>query len=81
MFVDARVSNLVDSDQMPKVRTYTNILDCEYYGEGPKKALAGPDYKAFISNASEEYVPLKLEDENDLIAIDYTSGTTGMPKG
>ncbi|MCZ6749965.1 MAG: long-chain-fatty-acid--CoA ligase [SAR324 cluster bacterium] len=39
------------------------------------------DYEAFLAAASAEVSPFELEDEEQIIAIDYTSGTTGKPKG
>jgi len=81
MFVDAGVAHLVKPEDMPNVKTYININDGKYYGETPKKELPGVDYEEFIGKASKEYIKLELDDENDLIAIDYTSGTTGKPKG
>jgi fatty-acyl-CoA synthase len=41
----------------------------------------GPDFEALLARGSEEPVESWLESEDDLIAIDYTSGTTGRPKG
>ncbi|MEP7106181.1 MAG: AMP-binding protein [Chloroflexota bacterium] len=39
------------------------------------------DLEPFLATGSEEPVESWLEDEYDTIAIDYTSGTTGRPKG
>ena len=39
------------------------------------------DYEEFISNGVESFEPVKLIDEWDSISINYTSGTTGKPKG
>ena len=80
LMVDSGVSDRVKPEDLPGVKTYVNVLDGQYYGEVPKKQLPGVDYEEFISSASDKYVKLEL-DENDLIAIDYTSGTTGKPKG
>lgn len=38
-------------------------------------------YEAFLAEGSPEPVESWLEDEDETIAIDYTSGTTGNPKG
>src|SRR5579859_2412702 len=41
----------------------------------------GPEFEEFLAGGSEEPVESWLEDEYETIAIDYTSGTTGRPKG
>jgi fatty-acyl-CoA synthase len=38
-------------------------------------------YEAFISPGAETFTPLAPQDEWDAIALNYTSGTTGDPKG
>ncbi len=43
--------------------------------------LQGQEYEAFLAGGSPEPVEWPLEDEDEVIAIDYTSGTTGKPKG
>jgi acyl-CoA synthetase (AMP-forming)/AMP-acid ligase II len=41
----------------------------------------GGDYTDFLSNASDREPEDRLESEDDVISINYTSGTTGRPKG
>ena len=43
--------------------------------------LPGQDYEAFLATGSPEPLDWPLADEDETIAIDYTSGTTGRPKG
>ena len=43
--------------------------------------LPGPDYEQFLASGSPDPLDWPLEDEDETIAIDYTSGTTGRPKG
>jgi fatty-acyl-CoA synthase len=38
-------------------------------------------YEAFLANGSPEPVESRLEDEEATVSINYTSGTTGRPKG
>jgi len=39
------------------------------------------DYEALLASAQGPAVPVEVADENSLICINYTSGTTGFPKG
>jgi fatty-acyl-CoA synthase len=48
--------------------------------EGPGERI-GQDYEAFIATGSADFLPAPLADEWDAIALSYTSGTTGEPKG
>ncbi|WP_296641477.1 acyl-CoA synthetase [Roseinatronobacter sp.] len=53
--------------------------DPEYSGPG---AMAGAeDYDAFVASGDPDFAWLMPEDEWDAISINYTSGTTGDPKG
>ena len=53
--------------------------DPEYTGPG---AIDGAeDYEAFVASGDPEFAWLMPEDEWDAISINYTSGTTGDPKG
>ncbi len=56
-----------------------DVLDPDYGGEG--KRLGELDYETFIAAGDPEYVWRWPEDEWEAIALNYTSGTTGNPKG
>jgi fatty-acyl-CoA synthase len=43
--------------------------------------LASVDYEQFLESGSAVPIDWPLEDEDEVITIDYTSGTTGRPKG
>src|SRR5262249_8517881 len=49
--------------------------------EGPGEPLSGIAYEAFIAAAEPFAGPQTPADEWDAIALNYTSGTTGDPKG
>jgi fatty-acyl-CoA synthase len=54
------------------------------HGLIPAEAPASPpgvDYEAFLEEGSPEPFPPPLEDEEEVLSINYTSGTTGRPKG
>jgi fatty-acyl-CoA synthase len=48
-------------------------------GEGA--GLGGIDYEGFLERGEEDFVPRRPANEWDAIALNYTSGTTGNPKG
>jgi fatty-acyl-CoA synthase len=47
----------------------------------PKFSRAVSDYEESLAGASASEVGFDLEDENSTLSINYTSGTTGRPKG
>jgi fatty-acyl-CoA synthase len=56
-----------------------DVDDPEY--EGPGTRLGDCDYEAFLEGGDPDHVWKPPEDEWDAIALNYTSGTTGDPKG
>jgi fatty-acyl-CoA synthase len=71
LFVDKELFPLVD--KLEKEDLHTVIVDDT--GE------PGDPYEDFLSEGSDEPVEIWLEDEEEPIALNYTSGTTGRPKG
>ncbi len=53
--------------------------DPEY--SGPGERLGSIEYEEFIAQGDPDYAWLMPEDEWDAISLNYTSGTTGDPKG
>jgi fatty-acyl-CoA synthase len=50
--------------------------------EGPGgKRLGAAEYEDFLAGGDPDFSPLKIRDEWDALALNYTSGTTGNPKG
>ena len=78
LFVDSELGELVTpirhrAEHLEKV---INIVDMP----GGQR-VDGPDYEEFLAAGQEDPIPWPLEDEDEVISINYTSGTTGRPKG
>ncbi len=71
LFVDSELVPLVADLSIPGLRV-VHVHDT---------GRAGDPYEDFLATGSTEPVPLWLEDEDETISINYTSGTTGRPKG
>jgi len=71
LFVDAELEALVKPLGLDGVR----VVRVDDTG------AAGDPYEDFLALGSPEPVPSWLEDEEEILAINYTSGTTGRPKG
>jgi fatty-acyl-CoA synthase len=59
--------------------TIVDVEDPEY--SGPGKRLGEAEYEAFIAAGDPQYAWQWPADEWDAISLNYTSGTTGDPKG
>lgn len=80
---------IVDAEFMPLLqealalaKATPLIIQCddpEY--DGPRTPSDAEDYEAFLSAGDPDFAWLMPEDEWDAITINYTSGTTGDPKG
>ena len=64
-------------DEVPGVEKFIQVVDTEPQADD----IPGPSYEEFLANAPDGDPRVDLESELDTIAINYTSGTTGMPKG
>ena len=71
LFADAELEGLVAALDLTGVHT-VRIDD---------SGAPGDPYEDFLASGSHDPLPSWLEDEEELIAINYTSGTTGRPKG
>jgi fatty-acyl-CoA synthase len=77
-FVDNEFSDRVLPviEDLNGIHTFVNI--CDASADCP---LGGADYESFLETGSPEELPLGVSDEREVITINYTSGTTGQPKG
>jgi fatty-acyl-CoA synthase len=78
LLVDTELAHLVTPALagLPALRQIVNIVDTP-----TPLALPGPTYEEFLATGQPERPAWRLASETDLIAINYTSGTTGRPKG
>ena len=78
VFADNEFAHLVNARPggLPKVETLVNICDVS-----AEKPLDGPSYSDFLATGSPEPVTIDVDDEYQVATINYTSGTTGLPKG
>jgi len=78
VFVDNQLASsiLPAINELAKVDFFVNI--CEASDDRP---LNGPVYEQFLAEADASQVSIDVTDEYQPIAINYTSGTTGLPKG
>lgn len=68
LFVDHELEHLADGVEIEKVR-----IDDTGESDDP--------YEDYLADGSPEAMPSVLENEEETISINYTSGTTGRPKG
>jgi fatty-acyl-CoA synthase len=71
LFVDHELQSLIEPLNLENV----HIVRVDDSGE------ANDPYEAFLSHGEPQDVPSWLDDEEETISINYTSGTTGRPKG
>jgi fatty-acyl-CoA synthase len=62
--------------QLPRLERVIYVVDGERH-----EGLDGLEYEAWLASGSETGLDKPVTDENDPISINYTSGTTGNPKG
>jgi len=81
-FVDAELAQGVAAirGKAKTVERTITIDDPEFAAEIPH-AFDGPEYEAFIDVAADESLAWRVPNEEDVYSINYTSGTTGRPKG
>ena len=66
--------------ELVKTKPYVIDVDDALY-TGPGERLGEIEYEAFIAAGDQEFAWRTPEDEWEAISLNYTSGTTGNPKG
>ncbi len=81
LLVDREFSSLMEEAlKHVKARPYVIDYDDPEY-DGPGERIGDVEYEAFLSSGDATYQREAPLDEWDAIALNYTSGTTGDPKG
>jgi fatty-acyl-CoA synthase len=81
LIVDREFSGVVtEALKLAKVRPLVIDYDDPEY-DGPGERIGEIEFEAFLAEGDEGYVRAFPLDEWDAIALNYTSGTTGDPKG
>ncbi len=75
-FLDLVIKAIDISSKKPQLVRIKDPFDVSCHND-----FDGIDYEEFISKGEEKFEPFKLLNEWDSISINYTSGTTGKPKG
>ncbi|MFZ1983909.1 MAG: long-chain-fatty-acid--CoA ligase [Desulfatitalea sp.] len=78
VFVDNEFAGTVEPilPQLEKVKLFVNICDAS-----DAQPFDGPEYEAFLATGAPNPVAVDVDDESSIATINYTSGTTGLPKG
>lgn len=66
-------------EQVPRPPFVIDAVDRQF--RGPGERLGELTYEAFLAEGDESFDPLYPADEWQAIGLNYTSGTTGQPKG
>ena len=82
LVVDAALHDRVASvlADLPDLRQVVTVLD-PVSGAEPLPQVAGIDYAELCALGNDDPLPWTVADERSTISINYTSGTTGRPKG
>jgi acyl-CoA synthetase (AMP-forming)/AMP-acid ligase II len=78
LFVDNEFASLVTPvlKELTNIEIFVNICDVD-----DKRPLDGIDYEGFLAIGSDAAVDCAVTDEREVATLNYTSGTTGLPKG
>jgi fatty-acyl-CoA synthase len=80
LFTDREYSDTIKTvlELVPQELTVIDIDDPSFSGG---ELLGSEDYEAFLKKGDNDYSCFQIEDEWQAISLNYTSGTTGDPKG
>ena len=81
LFCDPEFASLISAVQaeLPEPVTVIDVADPLFTGD--VNPIGVCDYETFLTLSDPEFEPIWPSDEWDTISLNYTSGTTGRPKG
>ena len=83
LIVDAELHPTVAPirDQLRSVNEIVTTVDDQVAPVAPPLHFESASYQALLARGTDEPLPWTVDDELAVISINYTSGTTGQPKG
>ena len=76
LVVDSEFISLLEPEKLENVKQFVTVCDAS-----DNKLPGSVEYDEFLATGAEEDFEWAIDDENQLLSINYTSGTTGRPKG
>ena len=80
LIVDTEYSSVI-SEVLKIINTEILIVDYNDPNTTNQKLSGSIEYEDFINDTDNDFKPVMPNDEWDALALNYTSGTTGNPKG
>src|SRR5262245_23809444 len=78
LLIDAELAQ--QQAELPATVERVVTIDDPEFAPGVPRTFDGPEYEAFL-DVSPDDLPFRVPAEEDMYSINYTSGTTGRPKG
>ena len=80
--VDAELAEVAEAALVKSVnRPQVIFINDSYASSKPKTNITAPDYERVLSTGSSSFEWIRPKDEWSALSLNYTSGTTGKPKG
>jgi fatty-acyl-CoA synthase len=81
LFVDAELAAGLGRDAVPSTVERIVTIDDPEFAPGVAHVFDGPEYEKFVAVEPDDELACRVADEEETYSINYTSGTTGRPKG
>ena len=82
LIVDRQLHSIIEKALLTvKKKPFIIDIQDDFVDQKLLKKIGEHDYESFLNSGDENYVWKRPKDEWDAISLNYTSGTTGNPKG